>query len=59
MPRVRGLISVTWKALHPDAAAPTYATDGDAGADLTSVAEVTLQPGERALIPTGIAIALP
>ena len=42
MPRVRGLISVTWKALHPDAAAPTYATDGDAGADLASVAEVTL-----------------
>lgn len=33
--------------------------DGDAGVDLTSVADLTLKTGERALIPTGIAIAIP
>lgn len=50
---------VSVRRLHPDAVLPAYATDGDAGADLTAVAEVTLDPGERALIPTGIALALP
>jgi dUTP pyrophosphatase len=38
---------------------PTYAKPGDAGADLTAGVDVTLQPGERALVPTGISIALP
>ena len=38
---------------------PAYAQPGDAGADLRTTIEVTLQPGERALLPTGIAIALP
>ena len=47
------------RRLHPDAVLPAYAKDGDAGADLTAVASVTLRPGERALVPTGIAIALP
>ena len=45
--------------LHRDARLPARAKEGDAGADLTSVAEVTLAPGERALVPTGIALALP
>ena len=52
-------VPVTVRRLHPDAGVPVYSTDGDAGADLTSVAEVTLAPGERALVPTGIALALP
>lgn len=38
---------------------PSYAHPGDAGADLMSTVEVTLQPGERALVPTGVALALP
>jgi len=38
---------------------PSYAKPGDAGADLTASIDVTLQPGERALVPTGISIALP
>src|SRR4051812_34197729 len=38
---------------------PTYAHPGDAGADLVSTVDVTLAPGERAVVPTGIAIALP
>ena len=59
MPGVRSLSTVAVRRLHPDARLPLYATQGDAGADLTSVAQVTLAPGERALVPTGIAIALP
>ena len=38
---------------------PSYAHPGDAGADLHSTVDVTLAPGERALVPTGLAIALP
>lgn len=45
--------------VHRDAVVPTYAREGDAGADLTSVAEVVLAPGERALVPTGVSLALP
>lgn len=38
---------------------PAYATDGDAGADLRTAVDVVLAPGERALVPTGVAMALP
>jgi dUTP pyrophosphatase len=38
---------------------PAYAHDGDAGADLYAAVDVELAPGMRALVPTGIAIALP
>jgi len=38
---------------------PSYAKPGDAGADLCSRIDAVLQPGERALIPTGIWVALP
>jgi dUTP pyrophosphatase len=38
---------------------PLYAHPGDAGADLVSTISVTLAPGERAVVPTGISIALP
>lgn len=52
-------IPVAVQLLHRDAVLPSYAKDGDAGADLASVAELTLEPGERALVPTGVALALP
>lgn len=39
--------------------APTYAHPGDAGADLRAAESVVLEPGERALIGTGVSIALP
>ena len=45
--------------LDPELPLPSYAMPGDAGADLVSAVDVTLAPGERALVPTGIAIALP
>jgi dUTP pyrophosphatase len=38
---------------------PAYARPGDAGADLCTTVDVRLEPGERALVPTGIALALP
>jgi dUTP pyrophosphatase len=43
----------------PDLPLPTYAHPGDAGADLVTTVDVHLEPGERALVPTGVAIALP
>jgi dUTP pyrophosphatase len=46
--------------LDPAAKLPSYATDGDAGADLSALVAVKLPAGGgRALVPTGIAIALP
>jgi len=45
--------------LDPDLPLPSYAHPGDAGADLVTTVDVTLSPGERAMVPTGIAIALP
>ena len=38
---------------------PGYARPGDAGADLCTRVDVTIPPGERVLVPTGISIALP
>ncbi|MGI8613216.1 MAG: dUTP diphosphatase [Nocardioidaceae bacterium] len=38
---------------------PTYRHPGDAGADLATTVDLTLAPGERALVPTGIAVAVP
>jgi len=45
--------------LHPAAVVPTYARLGDAGADLSATIDLDLAPGERAQVPTGIAVALP
>ena len=45
--------------LDPDLPLPSYAHPGDAGADLVTAVDVTLAPGERAMVPTGIAMALP
>jgi dUTP pyrophosphatase len=50
---------VPMRRLRPDATLPSYAHPGDAGADLTSVEAVTLAPGARAAVATGIAMAIP
>ncbi len=47
------------KKLHAAAILPSYAHPGDAGMDLYSVADLVLKPGERASVPTGIAMGLP
>jgi len=53
------MVAVLIKRLDEGIPLPTYAKGGDAGADLVTRIDVNLAPGERALIPTGIAIALP
>lgn len=45
--------------LDPGLPLPSYSHPGDAGADLMTAVDVVLAPGERALVPTGIALALP
>ena len=53
-------VEVLVKSLDPDHPAELYyAHAGDAGADLRTTEEVTLKPFQRALVPTGVAIALP
>ncbi|WP_062464866.1 dUTP diphosphatase [Demequina soli] len=49
------LVSTT----EPDVPLPRYSHPGDAGADVTTRIDVTLAPGERATVPTGLRIALP
>jgi len=56
---VRGGVPVSIVRLDPGLPLPSYAHPGDAGADLYSRDDVTLAPGERRLVPTGIALALP
>lgn len=52
-------MEVAIRRLDPAIPLPGYAHDGDAGADLVTTVDVRLAPGERVLVPTGIAIALP
>lgn len=52
-------VQVLMRRLDPDLPLPGYAHPGDAGADLMTTVDVTLEPGERRLVPTGIALALP
>jgi dUTP pyrophosphatase len=54
-----GTVDVLISRLDPDLPLPRYAKPGDAGADLVTAEDVDLGPGERALVRTGIAIALP
>ncbi|MFT3872018.1 MAG: dUTP diphosphatase [Nocardioides sp.] len=52
-------VDVELLRLDPDLPPPAYAHPGDAGADLHTAVDVTVAPGERVLVPTGVAIALP
>lgn len=52
-------IDISIRLLDQDMPMPVYAHDGDAGCDLMSAADLVLKPGERAMVPTGIAIAIP
>jgi len=45
--------------LDADLPVPAYAHPDDAGADLVTTVDLTLRPGERAMVPTGVALALP
>lgn len=52
-------MNVPVRLLRDGAREPTYARAGDAGADLCSTAELTIPPGGRAVVPTGVALAIP
>jgi dUTP pyrophosphatase len=55
VPSVEVLLTRT----DPGVPVPSYATPGDAGADLVTTADATIEPGERVTVGTGVAIALP
>jgi dUTP pyrophosphatase len=48
-----------FKRLDPDASLPERAHPGDAGLDLRSVMDVEVKPGERVMVRTGLAVAIP
>jgi dUTP pyrophosphatase len=52
-------VDVMLRRLDPELPPPSYAHDGDAGADLVTAVDLELAPGERTVVPTGTAIALP
>ncbi len=52
-------MELAFKRLDPDARLPERAHPGDAGLDLRSLIDVEVKPGERALVPTGLAVAIP
>jgi len=54
-----GSIRVLLRRIDTELPPPAYAHPGDAGADLVTAVDVDLMPGERTVVPTGVAIALP
>lgn len=55
----RAGLEVLIRRVDPDVPLPAYAQPGDAGADLRTTVERELAPGERAVLPTGVSVALP
>jgi dUTP pyrophosphatase len=53
------VIELQIKRLRPDAVVPARAYAGDAGLDLSACERVELAPGQRATVPTGLAVAIP
>ncbi len=53
------MVEISIKRVDPELPLPAYAHPGDAGADLHSAVNLVLEPGQRALVPTGIAMSLP
>ena len=52
-------MKVTFRLLHPEARSPSRAYAGDAGYDLSAAEATVLEPGGRAIVGTGIAVAIP
>lgn len=50
---------IKMQKLHPAAIMPVYATEGSAGSDLFALEAVTVYPGQLAIVPTGLALAIP
>lgn len=58
-PQALNVVHLPFRRLAPDARRPTRAHDGDAGYDLRSLEEATLEPGERRTVGTGLGLAIP
>ena len=54
-----GVLRVSVVRLDPEVPLPSYARPGDAGCDLVTTVDADVPPGERVVLPTGIALALP
>jgi dUTP pyrophosphatase len=52
-------MTIKVRQLHADARLPKRATEFDAGLDLVSVESLIIEPGQRALVSTGLAMAIP
>lgn len=52
-------MTLRFQRIHPDAVLPAYAHPSDAGMDVRSVDDVTIEPGRRALVHTGLVMMLP
>jgi dUTP pyrophosphatase len=52
-------MEVPFRKIRPEARLPSYAHSGDAGLDLASAVDAEVGPGERVMIPTGVAVAIP
>lgn len=52
-------MDLEFQRLDPDAPLPAFAHEGDAGLDLRANVDRVIEPGERALLPTGLAVAIP
>jgi dUTP pyrophosphatase len=52
-------MDLPFRRLHPEAKLPASQHPGDAGLDLCATEEVEVKPGERVMIPTGVAVAIP
>jgi dUTP pyrophosphatase len=53
------VLDVAVRRLDPQVPLPAYAHPGDAGCDLVTTVDAVVPPGERVVLPTGIALALP
>jgi dUTP pyrophosphatase len=53
------MIDLAVRRLRPDALVPEQAYEGDAGFDLAACDPVVLEPGQRAIVPTGLAVEIP
>lgn len=52
-------VKIKLKKLNKEAKIPQYAHEGDAGCDLASCEDIVIEPGERVLVSTGIAVSIP
>lgn len=52
-------VRLEFRRLDPAVDLPSYAKEGDAGLDLRANVQVTVGPGDRAMVPTGLAVAIP